>query len=360
MKIALFADFDTFGGTRSYFELLLSLELIQQNQTYIFVTRQQAKLVKTLALNPDQFQTVVYSEAPSFLRRFPLQNLYRLLVLFPVLMRLRPDLILCSMGNIWSFLELSLIAKKMIYIMHIYPVAKTRSGVERWVLRRFSTQNRILVFVSDFAKQRLAQLYQIEGLNTRVLKNCVRLKETGISSVVVDEKKFNVLTFGHLGLSKNPHFIVALAEFLRSDEQIQFHWCGDGSLRAELEVASSNFNNIHWHPVVDVSKQFISQFDLYLQPSNYENFSLAVLEAQTSGVPTLVSNRGGNPEAVASLNQVIDIDDVAGTAARIEKLAKTDNELMSKAGREYVDQNFSFSVWKTQFADMISRLMGSN
>jgi glycosyltransferase involved in cell wall biosynthesis len=94
--------------------------------------------------------------------------------------------------------------------------------------------------------------------------------------------------------------------------------------------------------------------DIVIHPSHQEGFSNAILEAMTAGKPMIVTNVGGNPEAVRDGENglLVPPRDAAALQAALERLIG-DPELrrrMGEASRRRIEQEFSFDRLVGEFS----------
>jgi glycosyltransferase involved in cell wall biosynthesis len=57
---------------------------------------------------------------------------------------------------------------------------------------------------------------------------------------------------------------------------------------------------IHFLGSIEKSHQYLKAFDVYVLPSYLETFSLALLDAQLAGLPTVATSSGGTPDVVVN------------------------------------------------------------
>ncbi|MBC3969204.1 glycosyltransferase family 4 protein [Morganella morganii] len=108
---------------------------------------------------------------------------------------------------------------------------------------------------------------------------------------------------GRLWLQKNPIFLLEnMLPLLIENKNIKILFVGDGELKKELE----KFINIY-----DLNKQvyllgwrndiyrILQSIDIFTLPSKWEGMPLAILKAQSSGLPCIVSNITGNNNLVS-------------------------------------------------------------
>lgn len=105
------------------------------------------------------------------------------------------------------------------------------------------------------------------------------------------ENRFVLLHSGRLEYQKNFGFTIdVFSEYLKINPNAVLLIVGEGSLRSELEEAA--------HPLADKVRflgfrsdipDLLQAADVFLQPSLFEGFSIASVEAQCSGISWLVS-----------------------------------------------------------------------
>jgi glycosyltransferase involved in cell wall biosynthesis len=102
-----------------------------------------------------------------------------------------------------------------------------------------------------------------------------------------------------LEAQKNPLFVPGLlAELPRN---VRVVWIGDGSLRESLRQNATELGVADrlvlpgWH---HEARSLLCGFDVFVLPSIYEGFPLAILEAMAAGLPCVVSDVDGVAEAV--------------------------------------------------------------
>ena len=102
---------------------------------------------------------------------------------------------------------------------------------------------------------------------------------------------------GHIGRfahQKNHEFILRVfAEYLKMDAQAKLVLVGTGELKEGIEKLASELqilSNVLFLGVRKDTSELLSAFDLFLMPSRHEGFPVTLVEAQSSGLPCLVSN----------------------------------------------------------------------
>ncbi|MGN2615662.1 glycosyltransferase family 4 protein [Aliivibrio fischeri] len=113
---------------------------------------------------------------------------------------------------------------------------------------------------------------------------------------------FRVVMVGRLWEQKNPMCLVYAAEMLlKKYSDINIDFIGDGDLRDTMQNylnknnLSNNIKILGW--INDVDK-LLPKYDLFVLPSLWEGMPLAILEAQSCGLPAVVSDIPGNSDLI--------------------------------------------------------------
>ncbi len=106
--------------------------------------------------------------------------------------------------------------------------------------------------------------------------------------------KFVIGHVGRYSYTKNQQFLFeCIYELKKSIPNIMLICIGQGELQQEFEQAiikmhlEKNIFLLGWQ---DNIEDYLSAFDLFCLPSKFEGFPISLVEAQTSGLPCLVSN----------------------------------------------------------------------
>ena len=109
----------------------------------------------------------------------------------------------------------------------------------------------------------------------------------------VDERRPAVLYAGRLSREKGLGQIEPIrATLVRHGLEHQFVFAGDGPMRAELEARCPTALFLGTLPTAELAVAMASA-DVFLFPSATDTMGNVVLEAQASGLPVVVSDRGG-------------------------------------------------------------------
>ncbi len=359
-RILLIPEFGESGGTRTYFQTLLEFYSSQGYDVTVAVTRSQLGS-ETEALGDLGCRVRLIRSRPRWLRMiwftFPFSFVFDLIVLLPMVRRLRPDLVVVSNGTPGLFLGLLLLPTRMLYIMHTYP--RTRlPALLRVLLRRRLSDQRILLTVSRFASSQIIDLWLggRQSDHVRFVYNTVPdLEPLGVTQRSrADQPPLRVLTIGHVTWYKNPVLWIEVAEAVTErlgPTEVEFVWVGEGDLREECQgmVESRGLPNVRFIGQDADTRSLLVSSHVYFQPSLVENHGLSVLEAMSMGIPCVVSSAGGLPESITDgrTGLVTDPDDVEGMAARVVRLL-TDPDMarnLGSAARDDYLERFSVRDW---------------
>ena len=132
----------------------------------------------------------------------------------------------------------------------------------------------------------------IYDINSEKLTNKIL---TGFSDdSFINKKKLSLLTVGRLSSGKGYDLAVATAVLLKKQD-IEFNWyfMGAGSLYDELNnliIQNDLVDNVHLIGIKDNPLAIMKAVDIYVQPSRYEGFGLALFEARMIGKPCIATN----------------------------------------------------------------------
>jgi glycosyltransferase involved in cell wall biosynthesis len=158
---------------------------------------------------------------------------------------------------------------------------------------------------------------------------------------------------GALDAHKDPLVAARAAiEVARDDASLALLVAGDGQLRPELERAAGEGPP----DVIRVlgyrrdTRRVLSAADFFVLSSHREGLSYSLLEAMSMGLPPVVSDAPGNPEAVGDAGIVVPRGDVAGFAQAFRRLLRDlpQRLALGERARERVARHF-------RAEDMVSR-----
>jgi phosphatidylinositol alpha-1,6-mannosyltransferase len=158
-----------------------------------------------------------------------------------------------------------------------------------------------------------------------------------------------------------------MPKILKSREQAHLLLVGSGPYRRKLEnlIVDLNLQN-HVTFTGRVQYQdlpaYLSAGDIFAMPARSRFFGLEVeglgivyLEASSCGLPVLAGDSGGAPDAVDQgvTGLVVNGLDVDQVALGVIQLLSGDRKAMGRAGREFVVNNWDWSIWAKRFNELL-------
>lgn len=201
----------------------------------------------------------------------------------------------------------------VIHTVHGYAFPAANSMLEKWIFLAMEwlgtkcSDKIICLHEGDnrIAKNILgAKPFQLEilanGVNThKYVPATFSEKFEMRQKLGIDQDAVVIGMVGRLWKQKNPKIFVDTAINLLSNsgQNLHFILVGDGDLKIELEnkVQQLGFaDNIHFLGWRNDTPHILKALDIFVLPSLWEGMPLAILEAQSCGLPCIVSNIQGN------------------------------------------------------------------
>ena len=154
---------------------------------------------------------------------------------------------------------------------------------------------------------------------------------------------FTLIAIGALRYPKNQQYLIKAFNALKN-ENFELHIYGEGVLQNQLqqEINKSGARVILKGEVKDAGR-LIPQYNLYVMSSQFEGFSLSVLEAMTMQTPMLLSDIPSFREQCADTAIFFDLKDITDFVSKLKKLAN--NKLLQSeiaaAAKQRVMNNFT-------------------
>ncbi len=104
---------------------------------------------------------------------------------------------------------------------------------------------------------------------------------------------------------------------------------------------------------------YFSRSLIYLHPTIYETFGLAIAEAMSCGVPVVTSRVAAVPEVVGDCGLYADPDDPKDVADKV-KLLLVNDELkkeLAEKGRQRIKENFSYEIRRQRIKELLDAIL---
>ena len=348
-RILLVPEFDSFGGTRSYFIYLLKFYSSQNYDVAIALSNSQLDDKTKSLIDKYKCQVNIIRERKAGLTRFldffPFNVFSDILTILPIYLKEKPDMIVVSNGTPGMFIGLILFPVRFMYVFHTYPLKSKIIGltsVQKLFLNLCLNSNKILVTVSEYSKKQILRFW-VPGKKSNyihVIYNSAK-KTSFVEGINHNKNKnvYRILTIGHVNWYKNPKLWIEVSQKVinqKPNMHIEFIWAGEGNLLEECKdlanhIGLGTIKFIGYHENVD---SLYNESAIYFQPSLLESHGISVVEAMAHGLPCVTSDAGGMPESVVNgeTGFTCSPDDVECFVSRIIKLLD-DNKLREKMGQ---------------------------
>ncbi len=144
----------------------------------------------------------------------------------------------------------------------------------------------------------------------------------------------DAIVIGHAGrfcAAKNQNFILDVFDaYHRLEPKAVLLLAGEGETKSAMEDKARILgleSSVHFLGFREDFNKLLQAFDLFLMPSLYEGLPISAVEAQTSGLPCLLSDTITKETAVTDLTAFLSLDDSADLwAQRIQKMTEGLND----------------------------------
>lgn len=230
--------------------------------------------------------------------------------------------------------------------------------LSKYLRERFTYKKRhIPIFVSNDTKQDYASKIRIKGAHY-VLYNYINDKYHNASKYKYsfNGERLKIVMVGSLKKIKNHTFIINALPNL-DPNKFELHIYGEGSLKDSLlsEIKSKNLeSNIFIHDNVTNLEELLPKYDLFVMSSINEGHSLALMEAITLGMPTLISDIPSFRETMEQNTLYFDLENPGSFTTQIETILNTP-ELLNEYSSKSLKRSTFFNN-KSQYISSLSNL----
>ncbi len=221
------------------------------------------------------------------------------------------------------------------------------------------------IMVSQFEYQKMRQ--EITSKNVFYSPHVLRVEKYQINDIVVRQK--NLFTVSWMSRSNSirkciPEIIHAAKILKNLDRPYSFLIAGkvendagyllDLVKQLDVQDVVNFLGNIDERTKIDN----MHQCGIYLQPTMFEGFGVAIAEALLCGAPTITSRIGGVPEATGDYCSYVDGRDPAQIAQTIIDVFDNYDHFLSKAqeGKSHVRQHFDYARRKEDIGRILEDL----
>ncbi|WP_318836627.1 glycosyltransferase family 4 protein [Providencia sp. PROV102] len=251
----------------------------------------------------------------------PIKDLKSLIHLIKIIKNYRFDIIHTHSSKTGVIGRLAGFISKTPLIIHTvhgysFPAAKNKiQYIIYYIMERIGSMcGNKLICLHETDKEIAIQKLKVKSNDIYIIPNGVDVKKytpPSIENKQLYRKSLNLSKddivigmTGRLWLQKNPIFLLEnMLPLLIENKNIKILFVGDGELKKELEKLISIYDLskqvylLGWRNDID---RILQSIDIFTLPSKWEGMPLAILEAQSSGLPCIVSNITGNNNLVSN------------------------------------------------------------
>lgn len=155
-----------------------------------------------------------------------------------------------------------------------------------WMEKVSAQKAKRILAVSENCKNELVKLYKTDCSKITVLNNFVDENQffpINKKSSFSEKKKFTLLFSGRLGNSKGLSELQELSSYLETIDGVELYIACNDNSNTELFIGKKN-TKLHIGLQFNQMNDFYNSGDVLIFPTKYEGFSMATLEALSSGL----------------------------------------------------------------------------
>ncbi len=229
--------------------------------------------------------------------------------------------------------------------------------------RRRSTMERgAFVFTSvdaliTVSKNLQAGIKKDFGVDSVVIPNLVGGDFTYHAPIKHDS--FTFVSLGTLVYGKGYDIIINALRSVPNKNDIHINIIGDGPLRGNLQAMIEEYGLVDNVKLLGYMQkpqivEIMQQSDAFVFGTRYENFSVAILEALSQGLPSIVTDCGGARDCVNEANGIIiDVDNVEQMAEAMQRIVKNITHYDRRAIADDFQQRFSAASIARQITNVL-------
>jgi glycosyltransferase involved in cell wall biosynthesis len=171
-----------------------------------------------------------------------------------------------------------------------------------------------------------------------------------------------VLFVGRLIPEKRPEHLLSIWDVVREQfPNAMLVMVGSGTESEKLQAMQ--VEGVHFTGQIDDPRAYLQTADLFVLPSAREGLSNALLEAQASGVPAIVTSIGAAPELIEDgvNGMLMAVDDLPALKESVLRmLGNADlRRQFAATGRERVSQKYSLQSTAEQLTNLYRHILGA-
>ena len=222
-------------------------------------------------------------------------------------------------------------------------------GVQRWLLARKETPERIRIIPSGVDLQRYTQVARSSHVR---------------EALGIEAKQFVAGFSGRLSEEKAPLSVLRIASQIDRDLPVHFIMTGAGLLEHSLRAGIRRQRlqkRVHFVGMVADVRDYLACYDVLLLPSEIDGRPTVVLEALAMGIPIIASAVGGLPELVqhGETGFLCSPGDIPAFVRYVTLLQRDPllHAHMGKAARRFAEQELGIERMTASYRDVFEGLL---
>jgi len=353
MRLLVYTDATSFGGAEASLGYLLAALDPAIETTVLGI---EAAVVDAIASDAPAVRTCMVPAVRNTFDSMPIARHLR------ALRRLRPDICQINLRTPHScqygmLAALSTRGVEVVAVEHL-PMP-TRSARRRWVKRRLSRRLAAHVAVG----RRAARLIEEDA---RLTAGSIRTVYNGVpdTALVPLPRLAQGPVIGSLGRLDHQKGYDVLIEALASLPEATGVLVGDGPEREQLEQlaqARSVGDRLILTGWSSEARRYLAGFDVFVLPSRYEGFPLAIIEAMLAGLPVVATDVGSVSECVENgeTGIIVSVDDRDALAGALRHLLANAElrQRLGVSGRKRAESSFTADSMARSYEQLYAEIV---
>lgn len=223
------------------------------------------------------------------------------------------------------------------------------SDYEKWYLKlleklSYRKHKSTIIGVSSGVLDQYFNYFNHKPWKKHLLYTFVDINETdrpsSVTQPAINQDKFNLVAIGAIRFPKNQEYLVRAFQELKN-ENFELHIYGIGArFETVKKMVQETGVNVIMQGEVKNASQLLPLYNIYVMPSEYEGFSLSVLEAMAKKIPMLLSDIPSFREQCADTAVYFDLKDIYDFITKLKMMAgdkALQNNLVQKARQRVLD-----------------------
>ncbi len=246
--------------------------------------------------------------------------------------------------------------KKLFYTVHNM-ADKDSKGVPRFLNKiLFKYFNVTPIAIAKKVKKSIMDLYKLKCNDVPLIYNGINIDEINKAkkyNEFLSNENINLFNVAVFRKQKNHKFLIDIfKEAYKNNPKLRLFLVGDGVLKKCIEnyVKENGLESVVFflgnrNDVYSLMKSL----DIFILTSDYEGFSLSILEAMACKKKIIVTNVGGNSEQIidGETGFLIKKDDISFAIDRLNKCIN--NSEINKNAYEYLLENFTIEKSRDEY-----------